>query len=675
MEVTPRTAHAREWLARGFAAVGLFSTALERSLSPVLDPSLSGGFLALAAVAFFGALLMWLVEDEVPWRARIGDITCTVLVLAALVLRWVADPDLLSSLPGSWLVFVASLPLVVGSALRNEFGSGTEQAVGTAKGTVALGGVLMLLAALLDASLAYGFGPFTRGALVLGAGLLLEYAALDRQRVGGTVASRPFQFGTGSVILVLLAALLSLGLYVLARNNDHTWDLTKKQAFTMSDQARRVAEGIGFDVKITAFFRASTPGRDEFQHLVDRFHEANPRIAIEYVDPLQEPRRAEEALVTGDHGTIVLEGNGRDRRLEWEVTENELVRALVLLSSTEEHTVCWSLGHGEPDPDDEFTDDGLGAVRLELEGLNYKVRKLEIAKTGIERDCGILVVVRPTVEWFPYEREALAAYVAEGGRVLLLLDSGDVPDFADELERFGVLAGDDVVIDLNRKNQMLGVDDPSFVVLSAENFGEHPITRNLAAALVMPIARSMRAVPEPPAGIEVLDLLRTSPEAWGETDPGGAVVQPDEGVEVVGEVPVMAVVSVTDPGALEVTLPGTTPPADTVVPLEGAPDPTDLARGVPADFTPKAGGRMVIIGDSDFAANRFLVWGNNRDLFLNSVAWLAEEEDQIGERPTEGETLEVSLAAQGLWCVFSVVLVPMLAAAGAVVTLLRRRYL
>ena len=45
---------------------------------------------------------------------------------------------------------------------------------------------------------------------------------------------------------------------------------------------------------------------------------------------------------------------------------------------------------------------------------------------------------------------------------------------------------------------------------------------------------------------------------------------------------------------------------------------------------------MVVVGDSDFASNRFLVWGNNRDLFLNAVAWLVDEEDQIGERPSGG---------------------------------------
>jgi hypothetical protein len=656
----------KEWGARVLTAVGLWAVALEQPLSAFLDPALSGGFHGVAGVAFGGALVLWALEQDVPWKARAADVVCSAIAIGALVVRWTVPADKLDVLPPPWLLYVAALPLLLGTAVRSEAG------VPTARVAVLLGGVIALIAGAMQVAVNFSLQMEHAGPpVLLGVLLLADYVGLDRQRVGETVGSRPFQYGSGAFVLVALAGVLAIGSYALAERNDKTWDLTGKGTFTLSDQARRVASELAFDVQVTAFFRATVDGRAEFEQLIDRFREVNPRITVEYVDPLQEPRRAEQADVTGEHGTILLTGNGRDRRLEWEVTEDELVRALVLLASTEEHPVCWSLGHGEPDPDDEFSEDGLGSVRLELEGLNYKVRKLEVTKTGIDRACHVLVIARPTIEWFPYEREALAAYVAEGGRVLLLIDAGDVPELAGELERFGVMVGEDFVIDLDPKNQMLGVADPSFLVLSAENFGTHAITRNMGGALVMRIARSVRAIAEPPAGLEVQDFVRTGPDAWGETDMTGETVNPDPGIEVVGAVPVMAVVEVKDPAALRVI----DPEAPPVERLEGAPDPTDLARGVPADFAPKAGGRVVVIGDTDFPANRFLVWGNNRDLFLNSVAWLVEEEDQIGERPEQGETLEVSLAGQGLWCLVSVVFVPGLTAAAAMATMFRRRYL
>src|SRR5919204_421660 len=45
--------------------------------------------------------------------------------------------------------------------------------------------------------------------------------------------------------------------------------------------------------------------------------------------------------------------------------------------------------------------------------------------------------------------------------------------------------------------------------------------------------------------------------------------------------------------------------------------------------------RLVVFGDSDFASNNYLNLSGNRDLFLNTVSWLAEEENLIAIRPKE----------------------------------------
>ena len=45
---------------------------------------------------------------------------------------------------------------------------------------------------------------------------------------------------------------------------------------------------------------------------------------------------------------------------------------------------------------------------------------------------------------------------------------------------------------------------------------------------------------------------------------------------------------------------------------------------------------MIAVGDSDFASNQLLDAPlGNRDLFLNMVAWLAEDPDLISVRPKE----------------------------------------
>ncbi|MEZ4235306.1 MAG: Gldg family protein [Myxococcota bacterium] len=675
----------REWFGRQAFAAGVAIVAVGHVIGGATDPVLGDLAGLVAALGFAVALVAWTLDGEVPLPARAADVAGAGLAVVAVLLPWLLKPDTLAAWPAGWQTAAVVALLLVGSVARSVQGAYTAVPV-----LAILGGVLAVVAG------GEGFvhAAFTRHAeiLVAGAGaLLVAYAALDARQVGETLGSRSVRYGGGAVMLTALAAALAAGSYALAVRNDHTFDLTRDKRYTLSDQASRVAKELGFDVTVTAYFGASAYGRDQFSSLIDRFHEANPRITVEWVDPLRDPRRAAAADVTSDQGTVVLEGNGRTRRLDWEITEDELTRALVMLGSDTDHTVCWSLGHGEPDPDDEYAQDGLGGARLDLEGMNYTVQNVTIGNTGIPAECRILVVARPSTDWLPPEREALAAFVASGGRALLLLEPGTVPELAREMERYGILVGDDVVLDLDDRYRPVGIQDPSFLVLTADGFGTHPITRNLTSVVFAPFARTVRASQSPPEGVDVRDLLRTSPASWAESDIEGTEVGQDPD-ELSGELPILALAEVKDPAALRVQVPGgddaspapeapEAPAGDLPSPADGdaahGGNPADVpaSAGVPADFTPAPGGRIVVVGDADFASQQLLGLGNDRDLFLNTVAWLADEEDQIGERPKDSEALEIGAGADALWCLFSILVVPGIAAGVALITLLRRRSL
>jgi len=69
-------------------------------------------------------------------------------------------------------------------------------------------------------------------------------------------------------------------------------------------------------------------------------------------------------------------------------------------------------------------------------------------------------------------------------------------------------------------------------VLSEENFTAHPITRNLGAAVVMPLVRSTR-LDRARDGVEGEELLRAGPASWAETAYQEQAVGPDEGVDLI----------------------------------------------------------------------------------------------------------------------------------------------
>ena len=78
--------------------------------------------------------------------------------------------------------------------------------------------------------------------------------------------------------------------------------------------------------------------------------------------------------------------------------------------------------------------------------------------------------------------------------------------------------------------------------------------------------------------------------------------------------------------------PGPIPVAAAVtVKLDADARPEDGKQGGLDQAAPEA--RLVVYGDSDFANNYFFNVLGNRDFFLNTVHWLAEEEEFIATRP------------------------------------------
>jgi ABC-type uncharacterized transport system involved in gliding motility auxiliary subunit len=86
--------------------------------------------------------------------------------------------------------------------------------------------------------------------------------------------------------------------------------------------------------------------------------------------------------------------------------------------------------------------------------------------------------------------------------------------------------------------------------------------------------------------------------------------------------------------------------------------------------------RIVVFGDSDFVGNSYVNLSGNRDLFMNTLSWLAEEEDLIAIRPKKRESQPVVLSYTQTRVIFwaSVVLLPGGVLIFGVVVLRQRRF-
>src|SRR5262249_54491184 len=124
-------------------------------------------------------------------------------------------------------------------------------------------------------------------------------------------------------------------------------------------------------------------------------------------------------------------------------------------------------------------------------------------------------------------------------------------------------------------------------------------------------------------GITAQGLAMTSPESWAKTDL--KALQEGQGRLEVG-------VESDRRGPITIAAVATINLTNTGPSSSGSADSTDQ----PTKGKSAHAARLVVFGDAEFANNSLFPVQGNGNLFLNTVSWLAEEEDLIAIRPRKG---------------------------------------
>ncbi|TVQ87255.1 MAG: hypothetical protein EA397_18225 [Deltaproteobacteria bacterium] len=559
------------------------------------------------------------------------------------------------------------------SALRHSW----VLAVVGALGVVIAGSIFLVQGELGGAGQVFG---------VLGVLGLLGYGVIDRERIAAGASTREVFASASAGAILAMALLVGVLGYTLVDRWDQTYDLTRDGRYSLSSRSRALVGSFEEPVQIYGFFVASTAQAKRFERLGELYASASDQVTYHAVDPLRQPAQVRALLrETGNEdldrlaasGAVFLVQGDRTRRIESGFDQTRITNALAKLQSGDDHRVCWSVGHGERVADDDQSRHGYGVLVLRLEDRNAVVVEQNLFTSGIDRSCQVLVIAGPRKDFHPRSLEALAAYLAEGGQVLLLLDSPllkgvETPNLDQELERYGLRVGHDAIIETRREHLANLENQLPLYYYDQRQFKSHPVLDDLGAGIVVRWPRSVIAVDEVPTGISVRELAASSDRSWAETtfDPTQEPT-PDEG-ELQGPVPFMSLAEVLLPDAIEVLPPPSDPDGD-----PAAEDPI-LATStslVPDDLSPKEGGRLLVIGDADLGGNDLSTLLNNGDLLLSAISYLIGDDGQIGTDEVEDEFLLLSTTQFALIFLIGILLVPGSAVAIGGFLVVRRRFL
>jgi ABC-type uncharacterized transport system involved in gliding motility auxiliary subunit len=454
----------------------------------------------------------------------------------------------------------------------------------------------------------------TRVALALvGAVFILGSLYGGFKELRAVLARRSTRYGFNALLMILF--LLGIIALVEAISSRHSYrlDLTENRRHSLAPQTIKLLQNLTVNVEATGFFRADQPGKRLAEDLFKQYaSRSRGKFTWQIMDPDRNPGLAKRYGVEA-YGTVVLDTKTKSEKV-LDPEEEKLTNALVKVTREGKRLVYVMKGHGEHEISN--TDrPGFSEAKAAMERANYEVRDLLLVREPkIPDDAALVIVPGPRNDPLPAELEALDAHIARGGKVFFMVNPFQAGGLKAFLAKYGIALGDDLVID--RLSRAFGGD---FVMPAVFQYEPHPITKEFGSTLTFfPLVRSVDVQPKPPKGVNAQVLARSGPGSWAETSQSeldsGAVKQ--DATDRAGPVPVAAVAT------------------------------ADATKAPEGKENVKA--RIVVFGTSNLAANQFLNVQGNRDLFLNTVSWLAEEEDLIAIRPKDlRQTPVVLTATQG----------------------------
>ena len=471
-----------------------------------------------------------------------------------------------------------------------------------------------------------------RWSLVI-AGVLLVLASF-LMRAGdyrAIVTRRSTRYGVNTVVMVLLVLGVIGFVEALSAKHNARLDLTENRRNSLSPQTIQLLKSLKTDVNAVGFFRTDQPGKRIAEDLLKQYARyAGGKLTWKVVDPDREPALARRYAVES-YGTIVLETKTKSEKV-LDAEEEKLTNGLVKVTREGKRAIYIVQGHGEH----EITNTeraGFSEAKGALERSNYEVKPLALAREGkVPDDAAVVIVPGPRTDLFPPEIDALEGYLGKNGKLLVMVNPFQNEAMVKWLAKYGFELGNNLVVEPNPIGRLFGIGPEVPIV---QQYESHAITRDMnGVTTLFPLTRSVATAKTPPQGVVLQPLARTSPQSWGETN------------------------------------------RDALQKGEAKPDPEDARGPLPvAAVATKDKARIVAYGTSNLASNQFLNLQGNRDFFLNTVSWLAEEEDQISIRPKEARSAPVFLSAQQGQAVFllPVVVLPALVLAGGIVAVVRRR--
>lgn len=461
------------------------------------------------------------------------------------------------------------------------------------------------------------------------------------------------------LVAIIVAAFIALNLWINTLNVTPL-DFTQDKLYTLSEESQNLVKNINQEVNVYFFGLQSEDSTA--MTFVKQYAEANEKIKIDVVKVAERPDLAQKYELTADpeQVVVVVASGEREKILSAndfytydqttyetiDVTEEKLTNAILDVTTKEKPVVYFLTGHGEYGTTKEMVS---FATLLQNEIMDVKT--LDLLKAEFPEKCDTLVIATPSKDFADKETTAIINYINKGGNILWMQDVSieekKLPNVQKVLDLYGVSFNKGMLYEQDSSKMLLNAPQLITPIINS-----HTITKDIISKDGVVFASSGKLTIADSTKLEELkvsanEFIKTSATAFYRDNfntSSSAAKQANE-------------------EAKEYTV--------------GA----ECVKTIKDDVQSK----LVVYANNFFATDATMPVGNNqyvyliqlynnKDLAINSVAYLTEKEDSIRIRKDTG-TVTFTVTEQQDKIVKAIIFgVPILiVATGIIVWILRRR--
>lgn len=475
----------------------------------------------------------------------------------------------------------------------------------------------------------------------------------------------------GVSVQVLLACLLLAAVNYLGFRYYQRGDWSPAQKYRPGELTKSALKRLPSAAKIYVFFSPTTaaPGYEVYGDVMNLLKEyqflAGDKMTVEYIDPMRNLGRARELQAKFQFGPeenlVIVEMDGRSKQISavdmaeydylTQVTgepprlrafkgEQALTSALIEVSEPRQRTVYFLQGQGEAAPGE---DSPVSLLVEYIEKQGVKAAPLSLTATpAIPEDAGAVVIAGARYDLPAETAGILRDYWDKDGRILVLLDpDARAPQLGALLASAGITPRDDRVL----RTVQLGFATGILRDVAGKFSPVNRVTRRLQGAEAMfPAATTSLDLDERKEGVTVMPMITAEAPFWGETE---YITDEQKGVRFEEE-------------------------KDTAAPLIIA--AMSERGGVADENLDLSSARMVVAGNSEFIVDGSIT-EPNLDFVLASLNWMLDRGHlaRIAPKSVRAFNLNLTDAETGRIALYTLVVIPALAAAAGLVVWWRRR--